>query len=140
MDTLSRDLIRAEVDANDNRPDTLTYLASHGPDIERDWSHSALSTLQTSSDGVTPTYTNATQQDLHPLEIDRISRQRTQHQLTVGSRPSVAGRQRSTATVTTLGAGKPLPPRDNSEGYIVEFEGVDDPEHPQNWAFGTKYV
>lgn len=39
MDTLDRDLIRAEVDANANRPDTLSHIATYGPDIERDWAH-----------------------------------------------------------------------------------------------------
>ena len=158
MDPLSRDLIRAEVDANNSRDDTLSYLASHGPGVERDWSHSDPATLHSSpSEGVTPTFTvrsmgcilrgerwltgnqHTTQHELHPVELDRISRQRTQHQLTVGSRPDAAGRQRSTATIMTLGAGKPVPPRDEKEEYLVEFDGVDDPAHPQNWPFRTKY-
>jgi hypothetical protein len=150
-DRLSQDLIRAEVDANQDRQDTLSTIATHGPDIERDWSP-----LSTSSHTVTPTYTvrspasprhalqltwaqNATQATLHPLEIARISRSRTQHQLTVGSRPSNT-RGRSTATITTLGAGKPVPPRDTAEGDVVEFDGVNDPEHPHNWPFRYKYV
>lgn len=32
---------------------------------------------------------------------------------------------------------KPLP---DSEGYVVEFEGADDPEHPQNWRLSIKSV
>ncbi|OAG39876.1 hypothetical protein AYO21_05942 [Fonsecaea monophora] len=136
MDSLSRDIIRAEVDANNDRHDTLSYIATHGPDIEREWSESDGSSPV--SRNVTHTYTNATQHTLHPVELERIARSRTQHQLTVGSRPSTGARRRSTATVQTLGAGKPLPPKDNAEGYVVEFEGVDDPEHPQNWPFWYK--
>ncbi|KAI1609066.1 major facilitator superfamily domain-containing protein [Exophiala viscosa] len=150
MDPLSRDLIRAEVDANVNRSDTLSYIATHGPDIERDWSHSTPSAPQTRSHNqLTHADTYATyksqqsQRGLHPVEVDRISRQRTQHQQILGRRPSAGTRRRSTATVTTvttLGAGKPLPPIDDKEEFIVEFDGVDDPEHPQNWAFGTKII
>jgi hypothetical protein len=54
-DRLSRDIIRAEVEANDNRPDTLSYIATHGPDVERNWSHSAPSS--TLSHDMTPAYT-----------------------------------------------------------------------------------
>ena len=54
-DFLSRDIIRAEVDANHDRADTLDYIATHGPDIERNWSHSE--SLSPFSHGVTPTYT-----------------------------------------------------------------------------------
>ena len=52
-------------------------------------------------------------------------------------------KQRSTATiktVATLGTDKPLPPADNKEEYAVEFKGADDPAHPQNWRFLTKYT
>jgi hypothetical protein len=54
-DVLSRDIIRAEVEANNNRPDTVSYIATNGPDIERDWSHSEPSS--TPSNGMTPMYT-----------------------------------------------------------------------------------
>jgi hypothetical protein len=43
-------------------------------------------------------------------------------------------------TVTRMGAGKPLPQDDEKDSYVVEFEGHDDPEYPQNWQFGFKYV
>jgi hypothetical protein len=33
-----------------------------------------------------------------------------------------------------------VPPRDTTESDVVEFDGVDDPEHPQNWPFRRKYV
>ncbi|KIW43083.1 uncharacterized protein PV06_04228 [Exophiala oligosperma] len=148
MDTLDRDLIRAEVDANANRPDTLSHIATYGPDIERDWAHDESRPHRTTTHGDLTnisTYTTHRSQrsrlGLDPIELDRISRQRTQHQETVG-RPA-GSRRRSTATlrtVTTLGAGKPLPPSDNREEFVVEFEGVDDPEHPLNWPFSRKVV
>jgi len=37
MNILDRDLINAEVDANIDREDQLSYIATHGPDIERQW-------------------------------------------------------------------------------------------------------
>ncbi|KIW11098.1 hypothetical protein PV08_10397 [Exophiala spinifera] len=146
MDTLDRDLIRAEVDANVNRPDTLSYIATHGPDMERDWADGESTPDQTTTHGdLTNISTRSSfklqhsNPGLDPVELERISRQRTQHQGTMG-RPADT-RRRSTATirtVTTLGAGKPVPPPDNKEEFVVEFEGVDDPEHPLNWPFSKK--
>jgi hypothetical protein len=39
----------------------------------------------------------------------------------------------------SIGANKPFPaPLPPSEDYVVDFEGPDDPEHPQNWRPSTK--
>jgi DHA1 family multidrug resistance protein-like MFS transporter len=38
-----------------------------------------------------------------------------------------------------LGAGKPFPPPlPDREEYVVEFDGVDDPLHAQNWPMSKK--
>lgn len=64
------------------------------------------------------------------LELDRINTYRLQQQETIGSSRSRIPREHW----LPLGAGKPYPPDlPNVEGYIVEFEGGDDPMHPQNW-------
>ncbi|KAL7952490.1 major facilitator superfamily domain-containing protein [Trichoderma compactum] len=40
-----------------------------------------------------------------------------------------------------MGAGKPYPPDIlEKDGYIVEFDGADDPIHPQNWPMRTKAI
>lgn len=44
MNHLDRDLINAEVDANRDRTDQLSYIATNGPDVERQW------TLEDASD------------------------------------------------------------------------------------------
>jgi DHA1 family multidrug resistance protein-like MFS transporter len=39
----------------------------------------------------------------------------------------------------SIGAGKPFPDAlPSSDKYVVDFEGVDDPYHPQNWKLSTK--
>jgi DHA1 family multidrug resistance protein-like MFS transporter len=69
----------------------------------------------------------------HPKELDRIATHRTIHRSTVGAQT----RSRSNTRihkVTTLGAGKVFAPADyNVEEFLVEFDGHDDPLHPQNW-------
>jgi DHA1 family multidrug resistance protein-like MFS transporter len=41
----------------------------------------------------------------------------------------------------SIGAGKPFPDAlPSSDDYLVEFEGVDDPYHPQNRKISTKYA
>lgn len=40
-----------------------------------------------------------------------------------------------------MGRGRSLPaPLSEPDGYVVEFEGPDDPAHPHNWALAVKYA
>lgn len=87
---------------------------------------------------------------LHPTERDpeairRIETHRSQHAGTVGasrvdSRLSrTLTRRRTEKPLPNLGAGKPFPPPlPDREEYVVEFDGVDDPTHPQNWPMKKK--
>lgn len=87
---------------------------------------------------------------LHPTERDpeairRIETHRSQHAGTVGasrvdSRLSrTLTRRRTEKPLPNLGAGKPFPPLlPDREEYVVEFDGVDDPLHPQNWPMKKK--
>lgn len=64
------------------------------------------------------------------IELERINTYRLQQQLTVGSRGSRIPQDQW----LPIGAGKPYPPPlPDSEAYVVEFEGADDPMHPHNW-------
>ncbi|KAL2360448.1 hypothetical protein RJZ56_006674 [Blastomyces dermatitidis] len=79
-----------------------------------------------------------TQRDLerHPTALSRIATQRSQHSATVGaglrSRPP-------RKPLPPFGAGKPYPPLlPEREEYVVEFDGPDDPLHPQNWPMRKK--
>lgn len=76
---------------------------------------------------------------LHPhhdeLELDRILTSQLQQQQTVGSthEPEVQEQW------LPMGAAKPYPPSlPDWEAYVVEFEGSDDPMHPQNWPMGRR--
>lgn len=87
---------------------------------------------------------------LHPTERDpeairRIETHRSQHATTVGTAqlPSrlehTLSRRRTEKPLPNLGAGKPFPPLlPDREEYVVEFDGVDDPLHPQNWPMKKK--
>ncbi|KNG50873.1 major facilitator superfamily transporter [Stemphylium lycopersici] len=87
---------------------------------------------------------------LHPTErnpeaIRRIETHRSQHAGTVGasrvdSRLSrTLTRRRTEKPLPNLGAGKPFPPLlPDREEYVVEFDGVDDPLHAQNWPMKKK--
>ena len=68
-----------------------------------------------------------------PLALERIDTYRLQQQETVGS--GIAHRTRTPREHwLPLGAGKPFPPSPpDPEQYVVEFNGSDDPMHPQNW-------
>lgn len=74
--------------------------------------------------------------ELHPTALSRIATQRSQHSATVGAglKPRV-----SRKLLPAFGAGKPYPPPlPAKEEYVVEFTGLDDPLHPQNWSTGKK--
>lgn len=67
----------------------------------------------------------------HPTAISRIATQRSQQIATVGA--SVKSRP-APRPLPEFGAGKPYPPAlPAKEEYVVEFAGLDDPLHPQNW-------
>ncbi|RDW74272.1 MFS transporter [Aspergillus mulundensis] len=71
------------------------------------------------------------------VELERINTYRLQQQETVGSSRSRIPREQW----LPLGAGKPYPPDlPNVEAYIVEFEGPDDPMHPQNWPMKRRVI
>ena len=74
--------------------------------------------------------------DRHPTAVQRIQEHRLQHVNTVGST-----RLRSKGALPNFGGGKPYPPPlPEREEYVVEFDGHDDPRHPQNWPLKTKLV
>ena len=79
-----------------------------------------------------------TQRDLerHPTVLSRIATERSQHSGTVGR--SLTSRS-SKRPLPPFGAGKPYPPPlPEREEYVVQFEGPDDPLHPQNWSIKKK--
>ncbi|KAF2794406.1 major facilitator superfamily [Melanomma pulvis-pyrius CBS 109.77] len=72
----------------------------------------------------------------HATAMSRIQTQRSQHSGTVGA--SVKSRQ-SRKPLPAFGAGKAYPPPlPEREEYVVEFDGVDDPLHAQNWTLKKK--
>ncbi|KAJ5981055.1 hypothetical protein N7481_008353 [Penicillium waksmanii] len=67
---------------------------------------------------------------LDELELTRINTYRLQQKTTVGSVRGLTPREKWLA----MGAGKEHPPLlPDSEAYVVEFDGTDDPLHPYNW-------
>jgi MFS transporter, DHA1 family, multidrug resistance protein len=72
----------------------------------------------------------------HQTQLMRIQTERSQHSGTVGR--SVTSR-RSQKPLPAFGDGKPYPPpMPDQEQYVVEFDGLDDPLHAQNWPIKKK--
>lgn len=72
----------------------------------------------------------------HPIEASRTETHRLQHIATVGA--SLKSRQ-TTKPLPNFGGGKPYPPAlPPYEDYVVEYDGPDDPLHPQNWPMKKK--
>ncbi|KZF25574.1 MFS multidrug transporter [Xylona heveae TC161] len=70
--------------------------------------------------------------------LSRIHTQRSQHSGTVGK--SLRSRM-SQKPLPEFGGGKSYPPPlPAKEEYVVEFTGVDDPLHAQNWPFRKKII
>ena len=147
MDIVDRDLEKAEREASPERfPDPTGDLEKAGKDDRRN----TFSTTHTDhTDGSSSSASVireeigmsrvGTTRDLerHPTELSRIETQKSQHSGTVGR--SLKSRE-SKKPLPPFGAGKeyppPLPAR---EDYVVEFDGPDDPMHPQNWPLKKKY-
>ena len=147
MDTVDRDMERAEVEATrqwsrdskerrslrSQRSQQSVSSSSAGsstssaPDMNR---------IATAGTSATAPSARAVRTQTHPIEDHRTETHRLQHSQTVG-----AG-EKSKADARPLpefGGGKPFPPDlPAQEEYVVEFDGKDDPLHPQNWPFKRK--
>ncbi|MCJ1283932.1 hypothetical protein MMC26_003263 [Xylographa opegraphella] len=141
MDIVDRDLEKAERDASPERfPQPKSEEYEH---VQRTTTSSTSSSdSSTSSRSVVREEIGIsrlnTQRDLerHPTELSRIQTQRSQHIGTVGR--SLTSRE-SRKPLPKFGGGKPYPPPlPAQEEYVVEFDGPDDPCHPQNWPLKKK--
>lgn len=148
MDIVDRDVERAEQEA------TRTWSQTSKERRERESlerrgtarSSSVSSGSSSSSDGQDmgriATASNATigvggtRTRTHPIEQHRTATHRLQHVQTVGA--SLKSKK-TEIPLPVMGGGKPYP-RDlpAQEEYVVEFDGKDDPLHPQNWPFKRK--
>lgn len=82
--------------------------------------------------------TRATRIKTHPLEDLRTETHRLQQVATVGA--SIKSKK-TEKPLPNFGGGKPYPPGlPPYEDYVVEFDGPDDPLHPQNWPFRRKLI
>ena len=152
MDIVDRDLEKAEQAASPDRfpntyfpDDAIKNSAHHGASsptrkVERTNTSSSISTG--SSVSVVREEMNIsraqTQRDLerHPTELSRIETHRTQHSATVGR---TLTSRKSKKPLPAFGAGRDYPPvLPAKEDYVVEFDGPDDPMHPQNWPMRKK--
>jgi MFS transporter, DHA1 family, multidrug resistance protein len=71
------------------------------------------------------------------VEMHRTETHRLQHSHTVGA--SIAKTRTSQKPLPNFGGGKPYPPDlPAQDEYVVEYDGEDDPLHPQNWPFSRK--
>ena len=76
-------------------------------------------------------------EELDELELSRINTYRLQQKTTVGSVRGTVPREKWLA----MGAGKEHPPLlPDSEAYVVEFDGANDPLHPYNWSLSKRLV
>ena len=81
--------------------------------------------------------TKATRTKTHPLEDHRTETHRLQQVQTVGTTKT----RSYTKPLPNFGGGKQYPPElPPYEDFVVEFDGPDDPLHPQNWTFKKKLI
>lgn len=140
MDNVDRDLEKAERDAS---PDQFPRRKSEDGNQRR---AETISTGSSSSCSSAASIVREemgmsrvdTQRDLerHPTALSRLDTQRSQHSGTVGR--SLTSRE-SKKPLPNFGGGKPYPPPlPAAEDFVVEFNGHDDPLHPQNWSMKKK--
>lgn len=139
MDIVDRDLEKAERGASPGRFPPQKSEAHEAPTRH---SSAASSTGTSSSASIVREEMGMsrinTQRDLerHPTALSRIETQRSQHSGTVGR--SLKSRE-SRKPLPKFGGGKEYPPLlPEREEYVVEFDGPEDPLHPQNWPMKKK--
>lgn len=120
MNTVDLDLERAETQASPEQ-----FLREYSNLEGRLTNHSRLNA-----------FSNRPTASRNSTELTRIRTQRSQHAGTVGAR--TRSRQ---SVLPDFGGGKPYPPSlPEQERFVVEFNGPNDPLHPQNWSMAKKYV
>ncbi len=145
MDIVDRDIERAEFQATrtfsqeSKERRSLRSQRSHASGISSSTGSSASTTPsmgRIATVGYSTTEPPAVRSRTHPVEIQRTETHRLQHTQTVGA--SIKSRT-DTRPLPEFGGGKPYPPDlPAKEEYVVEFDGKDDPLHPQNWPFLRK--
>ncbi|KAF2439556.1 MFS general substrate transporter [Karstenula rhodostoma CBS 690.94] len=129
---------------------TSSSSTTHTPGLEEIRTHNASSargrrdTFSTVGAGSGILYRHPTERN--PEALSRIETIRSQHAGTVGARPTgpsritrTLSRRRTEKPLSEMGANKPYPPPlPDREEYVVEFMGVDDPLHAQNWPMKKK--
>ncbi|KAL8854679.1 MAG: hypothetical protein Q9221_000461 [Calogaya cf. arnoldii] len=144
MDLVDRDLENAEREASPQR--FPLSKSQDAPPLERSGSAASGSTSSCSSSASSAAVIRQeigmsriqTGRDLerHPTELSRIETHRSQHSGTVGR--SLRSRE-SKKPLPNFGGGKEYPPPlPEREEYVVEFDGPEDPLHPQNWPMKKK--
>ncbi|KAL8674930.1 MAG: hypothetical protein Q9168_000633 [Polycauliona sp. 1 TL-2023] len=146
MDIVDRELEKAEREASPQRfPQSKPH---HDPRLERIGSAASGASSSSSSSASSASVIREeigmsriqTGRDLerHPTELSRIETHRSQHSNTVGR--SLRSRE-SKKPLPNFGGGKEYPPPlPEREEYVVEFDGPEDPLHPQNWPMKKKQV
>ena len=156
MDAVDNDLVRAERDARSPERFPAPYSEPAGASSAQNATGREEEKLErtestaTSSTGSSSSVSTAsaerrmsrinTQRDLerHPTALSRLQTQKSQHLGTVGR---TATSKKSQRPLPAFGAGKPYPPPlPAMEEYVVEFDGPDDPLHPQNWPMKRKIL
>ena len=158
MDPVDRDLARAESDARSPELFPAPHAApSSAPNDTDNTKLERTESVATSSSGSSSSSSSSaarrmsrintqpmsrlnTQRDLdrHPTALSRIQTHKSQHMGTVGR---TATSRKSQKPLPSFGAGKPYPPPlPAMEEYVVEFDGPDDPLHPQNWPTSKKIL
>ena len=147
---VDRDIERAEIEA------TRTWSARSSAERQRDYekeeearrrrgsqdsslSSSTGSSVSSRTGGRLSTAATASlaRTRTHPVEQHRTETHRLQHSHTVGAHPTKS--RAESKPLPEFGGGKPYPPNlPDREEYVVEFDGKDDPLHPQNWPFKRK--
>jgi MFS transporter, DHA1 family, multidrug resistance protein len=151
MDIVDRDMERAEYEATRTfSRDSKERREAERRSLERTRTGDSISSSSSSEDaqdmGRIATASAAgdvgargQRTQTHPIEDHRIETHRLQHTQTVGA--STLKSRKTERPLPEFGGGKPYPPPlPEREEYVVEFDGKDDPLHPQNWPFKRKYV
>lgn len=140
MDITDRNMEKAERDASLNRfteHKIENLQAQRVPSSASSTSTASSSSISVVREEIGMSRLN-TQRDLerHPTYLSRVETQRSQHSGTVG-RSSKSRESRK--PLPNFGGGKVYPPLlPDREEYVVEFDGPDDPLHPQNWSMTKK--
>jgi DHA1 family multidrug resistance protein-like MFS transporter len=115
---------------------------NHSSTLDEKIEYDKTNTSQNPSRHEEPSAQFSAQHDSEQEDSTSTRTQTNEDQDQIPANEATYGHGEFKSSYLSMGGGKPHPPKllGENEAYLVDFDGPDDPTHPQNWPMSTRSV